>query len=79
MLSSLAVWDTLSSEFCIMVAKESFWLSSIVGLNLSKNFLSSFEGSEAAIFLLARDVNAAIKRGMGRILGLTYKSTEYEQ
>ena len=53
MLSSLAVLDALSLEFCIMVAEAAFGSSSIVGLNLSKKFLSSTGGSEVAVILLA--------------------------
>ena len=79
MLDSVAVLDTLSLGFCVMVTEVAFCSSSVVGLSFSKRVFSSTEGSEAAIFLLAKDLNAAIKREMGRILGLTHKSTEYEQ
>ena len=53
MLSSVAVVDLSSVEFCIMVTGESFCWSSIVGPDPLKKFLSSTEGSEAAIILLA--------------------------
>ena len=75
MLSSVAVLEILSLEFGVMVTEAWFCSSSVV---ISKWFFSSSEGSEAAIFLLATDLNAAIKREMGRILGLTHKSTEYQ-
>lgn len=78
MLSSVAVLDIFSVGICVMVTEKSFCSSTIVGLNLSKKFLSSTNGSEVAVILLAGDPNAAIKIEMGRIPGLTHKSTEYK-
>ena len=77
MLSSVAVLDTLSLGFCVMAAEESFCSSPIVGLNLSKWFPSSTDGSEVVIILLAGGLNAAIKTEMERIPYLTHKGTEY--
>ena len=53
MLSSVAVLDMFSVVFCVMVAEESFCLSSTVGRNLSKKFVSSTDGSEVTVILLA--------------------------
>ena len=77
MLSSVAVMDTSSLEFCIMFTEATFCSSSIVGLNLSNWLLSSGEGSEAAIILLVGDLNAAFRPEMGRKPRLTHKDTEY--
>ena len=52
MLSFVAVLD-MSVEFCIIVGGEPFRSSLIVGPDPLKRFLSSTEGSEAAIILLA--------------------------
>ena len=47
-----------------MVTETAFCSSSIVGINLSKWFFSSINGSEAAIILSAGGLNAAIKTEM---------------
>ena len=60
-----------------MVTEAAFCSSSIVGINLSKWFLSFTDGSEAAIILLTGGLNAAIKTEMERIPGLTHTNTEY--
>ena len=77
-LSSVAVLEMFSVVFGVMVAEESFRLSSIAGLHLTKKFFSSTDGLEVTVILLAGEPNAAMKIAIARIPGLTHRSTEYQ-
>ena len=57
-LSLVAGLDTLSLGVCIVVTELSFCSASIVGSDLLERFLSSTEGSEAAIVLSTGGRNA---------------------